>query len=66
MLLDSVIHYVHGRILVKGTGTDNNDGRQQRKNNNDKDGRTDRFSLANIVSDIPQRKLRNMSKLMSW
>ena len=54
MLLDSVIHYVHGRILMKGTGTDNDDGR------------TDRFSLANIVSDLPQRKLRNMSKLMSW
>ena len=62
MLLDSVIHYVHGRILVKGTGTDG-DGQT---NNKDKDRRTDRFSLANIVSDIPQRKLRNMSKLMSW
>ena len=27
MLLDSVIHYVHGRILVKGTGTDGDSGR---------------------------------------
>ena len=26
MLLDSVIHYVHGRILVKGTGTDGDSG----------------------------------------
>ena len=66
MLLDSVIHYVHERILMKGTGTDNDNGRRQRTNNNDKDGRTDRFSFPNIVSDIPQRKLRNMSKLMSW
>ena len=36
-----------------------------RTTDDDVDGRTDRFSLANIVSDIPQRKLRNMSKLMS-
>ena len=64
MLLDSVIHYVHGRILMEGTGTDNDGVRLRWKN--DKDGRRDRFSLANIVSDIPQRKLRNMSKLMSW
>ena len=27
MLLDSVIHYVHGRILVKGTGTDGDGAR---------------------------------------
>ena len=27
MLLDSVIHYLHGRILVKGTGTDGDGGR---------------------------------------
>ena len=26
MLLDSVIHYVHGRILVKETGTDDENG----------------------------------------
>ena len=28
MLLDSVILYVHGRILVKGTGKDNDDDGQ--------------------------------------
>ena len=42
------------------------DGNGTDEQKTDSNGSTDRFSLTNIVSDIPQRKLRNMSKLMSW
>ena len=39
MLLDSVIHYAHGRILVKGTGTDGDGG--GRTTTTETEGQTD-------------------------